>query len=328
MERIEISYRTIVFTAFFLISLWFLYQIRVILVLLFIALILTAALGPLVNSLEKIKLPRSLAILFIYLFIIAGLVATFYSIIPPIVEQSAVFLNSLPQILKETGVIDSVKPDMIVPELAAVPGSVFKFLLSAFSNLLGTFTVLVLTFYFLVERKNLSSYLKLLFADSKKEKIAAGVIEKMEKNIGSWLRGQLLLMLIVGFISYVFFRLLGLQFAIPLAVLAGLLELVPNIGPTLAAVPAILVGLSMSPALALGALFVSIAVQQFENHLVVPQVMRHATGLNPIVVIISLLIGFKLGGAGGAVLSIPIFLTLRTLLVEIYLLRRKSSKIS
>ncbi len=324
MEKIEISHRTVIFTVSFLISLWFLYQIRVILLLIFISLILTAAFGSLVNFLEKVRLPRSLAIFFIYLFIIAILVATFYSIIPPIVEQSVVFLNSLPDILKETGVIDSVKPDMIVPELAAVPGSVFKFLLSAFSNLLGTFTVLVLTFYFLLERKRLPKYLKVLFANKRKEKIVLEVVNKVEKHIGGWVRGQFLLMLIVGFISYIGFKILGLEFAVPLAVLAGLLELVPNIGPTLAAIPAILVGLSMSPALALGALFLSIAVQQLENHIVVPQVMQHAAGINPIISLICLLIGFKLGGAGGAILSLPTFLVLKTVVAEFYLLKRGS----
>lgn len=325
MERIEISYKTIIFTIFFLISLWLLYQIRTILLLLFIVLILTAALNPLVEGLEKWRIGRPLAIFLIYIIIISGLGGAVYLVIPPMVEQSANFFNSIPQILKETGLVDNVTPNMLLPELTTIPGSIFKFILGAFSNLLGIFSVLVLTFYFLLEKKNLPKYLHLLFANNNKEEIAKEMMIKIERSIGGWVRGELLLMFIIGLMSYIGFRILGLEYAMALAILAGFLELVPNIGPTIAAIPAILVGLSMSPILALGALCLAIVIQQFENNIIVPQVMKQVVGLNPILTILCLLIGFKLGGAGGAVLAIPIFLTLRILLAELYLLKKKPS---
>lgn len=323
MERIEISYKTIIFTVFLLLFLWFLYQIRSIILIIFIVLILTAALSPLLDSLEKFKLPRAIAILLVYLLIIGGLGGTFYLVFPPMIEQSANFFNSLPKILKETGLVDKVTPNMLLPELTTIPGSIFRFLLGAFSNILGIFSVLVLTFYFLMEKKNLDKYLQKLFADEEKEEITKEIVLKIERSIGGWVRGELFLMLIIGFMSYIGFRILGLEYAMALAILAGFLELVPNIGPTLAAIPAIIVGLSMSPVMAIGALCLAIVVQQFENNIIVPQVMRQVVGLNPIVTIICLLIGFKIGGPGGAILAIPIFLTLRILLVELYLLKKK-----
>ena len=163
------------------------------------------------------------------------------------VDQTVAFFNSLPQILKEARVTDTINLDTIVPELTSLPGSVIKIVVGAFSNLLAVFTVLVLTFYCILERENLNSYLKVLFEDQRKEETVYRIVQKIEKTIGSWVRGQLLLMFVVGFISYIGFRILGLPFAVALAVLAGLLELIPNIGPTIAAIPAILVGLSISP---------------------------------------------------------------------------------
>ncbi len=324
MERIEISYRTIIFTILFLIFLWLLYQIRMILLLLFIVLILTAALDPVVDALEKLRISRSLAILIIYLVIISAIAGLIYLAIPPMVEQSTNFFNSVPQILKQIGLADSVSPNMFLPELTSIPGSIFRFLLGAFSNLLGIFSVLVLTFYFLMEKKNLPKYLHFLFANKLKEEKAQDILLKIEKSIGGWVRGELFLMLIIGLLSYAGFRLLGLDYAVALAILAGFLELVPNIGPTIAAIPAVLVGLSMSPILAVGTLCLAIIIQQFENNIIVPQVMKYVVGLNPIVTIICLLIGFKLGGAGGAILAIPLFLILRILIEELYLLKKKS----
>ena len=322
LNRIEISYKTIIFTLGFIIFLWFLYYIRNIVLLLFVVFVLTAALGPIVNQLEKFKIPRIVSISLLYISIIGILVAIFYAFIPPVVEQSVAFFNALPEVLEDNQIINSLTPDLFIPELTSVPGDILKFLLSAFSNLLGIFTVLVLTFYFLIERKSLNKHMETLFKNKKREEKAISIVEKIERTIGNWVRGQLLLMLIIGITSYIGFSLLGLEYAAALAVLAGFLELVPNIGPTIAAIPAILVALSISPVLAIGTLIFAIALQQLENHILVPQVMKRAVGLNPIITIICLLIGFRLGGAGGAILAIPAFLTLRVLVAEIYSLRK------
>lgn len=324
MERIEISYKTIIFTVFFLIFLWLLYSVRSIILLLFVVAILTSSLSKPVDKLEAARIPRTLVILIFYILILGGLVGIVYLLIPPVVEQGVAFFASLPQILEETGILTNIKLDTLVPELKSIPGSVLSILLATFSNLLAIFAVLVLTFYSLLEVKNLPKYLHVLFADPKKEEQALVLIDKIGASIGGWVRGEFFLMLIVGTASYIGFSILGLQYAAALAVIAGFLELVPNIGPTIAAVPAILVGLSMSPALGLGALILTIAIQQLENHIIVPQVMKRAVGLNPIITLTALLVGFKLGGAGGALLSIPIFLVIKTVAVEVYHFRRQA----
>jgi len=117
--------------------------------------------------------------------------------------------------------------------------------------------------------------------------------------------------------------LLGLPYLLALSVIAGLLELVPNIGPTIAAVPAIIVGFSVSYSHGLAALIVAIIVQQLENHLIVPKVMQKATGLNPIITLIALMIGFQLGGPLLAVLALPVFITIEVFVSHLHLDKNK-----
>ena len=121
-------------------------------------------------------------------------------------------------------------------------------------------------------------------------------------------------MTIVGLLTYVGLRLLAIDFALPLALLAGLLEVIPNLGPVIAAIPGVFLGLSVSPvtALAVGAMY--FLVQQLENSVIVPKVMKRSVGLNPLVTIIVLIVGYQLAGLAGAVLAVPV-----TLLVTVVL---------
>jgi predicted PurR-regulated permease PerM len=129
-------------------------------------------------------------------------------------------------------------------------------------------------------------------------------------------------MLIIGVMSYIGLRLLGIEFALPLAILAGILEIVPNIGPVLSAIPAILAGLVISPLMGLAVAALYFLVQQLENTLIVPQIMAREIGVRPLVVIISLAIGVELGGFIGVVLAIPFMLLLRITASEFFSSKR------
>ncbi|PIP88498.1 hypothetical protein COW80_00115 [Candidatus Beckwithbacteria bacterium CG22_combo_CG10-13_8_21_14_all_01_47_9] len=309
MQKIEISQRTIIFTVFFLLGLVFLFQIRYILLFLFIALIFMSALSPLVDRLEKYRIPRGLSTVVLYILIWAFISFSVASLVPPLVEQSARFLNRLPQDVERLtqGRFDL---SLLQPQLSALPQNLFKIIVGAFNNVVGLFTLTVIVYYLILERKNLHKYLLFLFGNNGREERAEAFINQLEKKLGGWVRGQLLLMLFVGILSYVGLLFLGIDYAVPLAFLAGILEIVPNIGPTLSAVPAILVALGSSPilALAVGALY--FAIQQIENNFLVPKVMSKAVGLSPLVVIIALLVGLKLAGIAGAILAIPTVLLL------------------
>ncbi|TSC87796.1 MAG: Uncharacterized protein G01um101416_321 [Microgenomates group bacterium Gr01-1014_16] len=309
-KTIEISRKTIVFTVLFLLSLWFVYQIKDILLMLFIAVILMSALNPLIDWLQKYRLPRSLAIFFIYT-IVWGLAGTLIAaVVPGLVDQSAKLIRLLPISLGQIELFNTHQQEIyqeILTRLGSLPEGLIKFSVGLFSNILGVVTTLVISFYLILERKNLDRYLTFFLGPDKPEK-AKQVINRVEHRLGGWVRGELFLMLAVGTLTYIGLVILGVDIPLPLAVLAGLLEIVPNIGPTISAVPAILVALTINPITALATLALYILIQQLENNLLVPKVMEKATGVNPLVSILALMVGFKLAGPAGAVLAIPLIL--------------------
>lgn len=320
-QKIEISYRTIVFTILFLIFLWLLFQIRHILIILFVGTILMSALNPLVNRLEKLKIPRALAAILIYLAIFIFLVLVLATIIPAIISQTGILVSHLPDYFRYFNLppIDGEFLNNQINQLLTPVGSfslgVIRTTLGILSNFVVIFTLIFVSFYLLLERKHLDEYLLKLFGPVGAKK-AALIFDKIEKRLGEWVRAQVSLMLIVGVMCYIGLVILGIDFALPLALLAGILEIVPNIGPVLSAVPAILIGLGITPLMGLAVAALYFLVQQVENQIIVPQVMRKEAGVNPLVTILALIAGFKVGGAAGAVLSIPFVILLEILIAE------------
>ena len=144
------------------------------------------------------------------------------------------------------------------------------------------------------------------------------VVKNIEQRLGSWVQGQLFLMLIIGVVSYIGLLLLKIDFALPLAILAGLLEIVPTIGPIISAIPAVIIGLSMTPVTALLVALLFFLIHQSENTLVVPFVMKKSVGLPPLLTIIALMIGGKLAGIAGVVLAVPVVLIIQEILHEYF----------
>lgn len=319
VKKIEISHKTIIFTLILLASIYILFEIRQILLTFFIGLIFMGALNPSVNKLEKYKIPRWLAILIIYALVLSVLVIFIAGIVPPFIEQTNKLAKNLPELFKQVTVF-GFTPQYLTSQfkvLDNLPREAVKIVLSLFQNLIGILIIFVVTFYLLIEHKNINRYSFFLFGKKSNQKVLH-TISLLEKRLGNWVRAQFLLMIIVGTLSYIGFAFLRFEYAVPLAILAGLLELVPNIGPTIATVPAVLVGLTISPLTALAALAWSFLVQQLENNLIVPKIMKEAVGINPLVTIFSLIIGFKLGGIMGGILAIPVYLTIEVVLTSIY----------
>jgi predicted PurR-regulated permease PerM len=323
-EKIEISYRTILFTVFLLIALWFLYQIRQIIFLLFISLIFTAALGPLVTKMEKLKIPRAIAILLLYIVLVGGLAGSIASVVPMVVVQTSELSKDLPEFLNKIGFFKlDLKASDYSSELLKLPANVFKIISATFSNILTLMFFLVVNFYLLMERKNLTKHFQHFFAESGAKK-AERLTYALEFKLGGWVRGELILMVLVGLMSYVGLTLLDIEFVLPLALVAGFLELIPNIGPTVSAVPAIIVGLASSPVIGLAVLALYILIQQLENNFIVPKVMQKVVGLHPLVTLIALMIGFKIGGVIGSLLAVPAVLFIRVLIDTFYPSKRKT----
>lgn len=315
--NIDISYGSIFWILFSLGAVYVAIRLFDVWVLLFFSILITLAICPLVDTLEKYKIKRGLSSIILLLTVFGAIIALAISIATPLFDQTQLFFQKLPAIIDQVSPI-KFTDGSFSDQFATVPGRVITFALDTFSAFVTTFTVIVISFYMIQEMHNLEKYLKYWFGE-KKGSTYNTIAEKLEVQIGNWVRGELLLMLIVGLLSYSGYLIIGLPFALSLAFIAGLLELIPNIGPTIATIPAMLVGFSISVNHGIAALIVSIIVQQLENNLIVPKVMQKVTGLNPIVTIIAIMIGFNLGGPLMAILALPLVLSARVVMGHIRL---------
>jgi len=317
-SKIEISSRTIIFTVILLAGIWLIVQIRDILSLLFISFILMSALRPFVESLTGHRVPRVIAILIVYgiLFGVFGL--SIASTVPSLVNQSTRLVQELPIFINQMLPYWNVDVRSLTQQIAPIGENLIKLTVGIFSNIITTLAVLVFAFYLLLERNHTESFLTSFTGDDAAEKILA-VVRQIEGRLSAWVHGQVFLMIVIGVFVYLGLILLHMEFALPLAILAGLLEIVPTIGPIVSAIPAVLVALSISPILALSVIALYFIIQQLENNLVVPLVMKKSVGLSPLVTIITVMIGARLAGIVGAIMAVPTFLVLQAIVGAILL---------
>lgn len=320
---VEISHRTIIFTAVLILSLWFLFLIREIILLIFLSIILVSALLKPVEWLHARRIPRAIAVLIVYLVVISVISVTLSIIIPPLVSQTGGFINNLPRIIGTINdflVFNKIPVDeiskVLTTQINAIAGNVVSISTAIFSSIFLLITLFVLSFYLLLEWRMVTKLFASAF-NAKQEKRTTSLISDVERSLGAWVRGQLTLSLIIGVASYVGLTILGIPFALPLALVAGILEVIPLLGPIVSAIPAVLVGLTVSPVLGLAVVALFFIIQQLENHIVVPMVMSKVVGLQPALVIISLLIGSTLNGVAGAFLAVPVMLVIKIVLKDL-----------
>ncbi len=300
---------------------YLLYLVRDVLAILFISLVLASAFDPWVDWMQKKKIPRSISILLIYLiaFLFFGTAITL--VVPPIIDQATDLADRFPQISQKLNTIvdvakeysqregflqNIIQTNKNYPEFMATIESLFSKISRLFGGVVTFFLVLVFTFYMTVEENALKKIIWSIVPE-KNQVYAMNLANRMQSKIGLWLRGQLILSFIIFLLIYVALSILGVKYALILALVAGMTEFVPYLGPILAAVPAIILVFAQSGFVM--ALFVAIIyylVQLIENNIIVPKVMQKVVGLNPIVSIAVLMIGFNLGGVVGAILSIPV----------------------
>jgi len=290
----------------------FLSGITDVLIVVFVSFLIAIGINPLVTRLEKRKIPRSVSGIFVIALLFSALGALVASFAKPLTSQVQVFLESFPQIVNKVVPagfgLGQISLTDITPAFA-VSDHVIRIAAGTFSGVFNLITMLIISYYLIQEIPKVKKYLKTGFP--KKKELYYNIFTQVELKLGSWVRGMLILMLAVGLLSYLGYALIGLPFAIALGVIAAILEIIPSIGPLLTSIISIIVGLAVSPAHALGAFIVGILVQQLENNLLVPKVMQKTTGINPIVTILSILIGLRLGGPTLAIISLPIVLTLQ-----------------
>jgi len=301
------------------VALYAAYLLKDVLLLLYVAGLLAIGISPSVRWLERRsegrRIPRWIAILFIYLGLLGVVALTLTLVVPPLVAQASDLWTNLPQYA------DDIQKKLIQYRLithryswseilrqAPNPGMALVGVLGALQGILGVFgalvTVLVLPYYLLLEAPSLQVTFVKFFAREHRP-LLARVIHNVTNKISAWLSGQLILSVIIGTTAGLGLWLLGVPYFYVLALVAGIGELIPVVGPILAAVPAILVALTVSPQTAAFTIIYFTAQQFIENHFLVPRVMERQVGVSPVTVIAGLLIGSELLGIVGALLAVP-----------------------
>lgn len=313
---IDISSATIVRILVTAAILGFLYLIRDVVAVVFFAVMLILIIQPIVSWLNHRHIPRGLAITLLYITIIACLAGAISLLIKPVTEQFAAMGQAMGTYTVRTldyfG-LSSVNPLVGVETLFSnitkyipdptfdVVGSVRNF----FDGIVTVLIVLIITFYGLIDESAFKRLVRTT-VPSEYQPYLYQVSLRIQKKLGMWLRGQLVLGIVMFALTWIGLTLLGVKYALVLALISGILELIPYIGPIFSGTLAVFLNVFDNPvrALLIGALYV--VIQQTENHILVPKIMQKATGLNPIVSIVALLIGARLGGAVGIILAIPV----------------------
>ena len=324
--------------AILIVLLWTLYLVRGPLLLIYVSALFATGLAPLVRVIERQRLvalsrrrvPRAAAILVIYATVLGSLAGLAAAVIPPMVQQSQQFWKELPaymdsaqQKLASWGLIspDASFKDLLQQAPAGSGDAVNVVLATLFGfvgGIFGIISILLLTFYLLVDSKRVFDVFVRLFPRRDRHRVSE-ISELVAVKISAWLGGQMLLGLIIGTMTAIGFFLMGVPYFFVLAVIAGIGEMIPMVGPLLSAVPAVAVALTVSPGLALGVAGYCWGLQLLENNVLVPKVMGETVGLSAVTVIASLLIGSELLGFVGALLAVPTAAIIQVLFEELYL---------
>lgn len=318
VQKIEISSKTIIFTIAILIFLRVIWLVRELIFGLFLAFILMSALKPAVNKLESLKIPRFIAAFIVFILTLAGFFFVLGVIVPPLVQESILFFGRLPDLISEAFpmINQYFNLNSLTTLIPNITQNAIQVITGIFSNVVFVISVLFFTFYFLIEERFLKNFLD-RFIDEKKSLEIVSIVNKAEKRMGAWVWGEVMLMTIIGLFTYMGLLFFQIPYALPLAVLAGILEVVPMVGPIISAIPSIFVGLSISPVTSVYMIALYIFIQQLENNVIVPFVMQRAVGIHPITTLMALTIGGKLGGLMGVILSVPTALFFETVIIEI-----------
>lgn len=323
-REISISTGTILKVVGILLACGFLWLVRDVVAIIFVAVLLAALIDPFADWFQKYRIPRALAVLVIYFILLLILGLVLIVIVPPFIEQFTALLINFgyyDQVSEYLGNITKVDWHAEVTgnfgQITDSLQQVFNTVSGFFAAIAATAIVLVLTFYMVVEEESARSFFKSI-APKKYEPHLAKLIVKMQKKIGMWLRGQIILGLVVGIAVYIGLSIIGVQYALVLAIIAGLFEVVPYIGPIAASIPAIVLAFLQDPIKGLMTLVLYVAVQQLENNILVPKIMQKVVGLNPVVSIVALMVGFNIFGIVGAILAVPVATMIAVLIEDLF----------
>ncbi len=293
--------------------------------LLLAAVVVAQALAPVVGRLER-RLPRPVAVLLVYLALALAVGGVGWLTVPPLVGQGRELVMNTPGMVEHgrawAARVDPVGADQLI---AAIQRTVNRFTgvlvalpLTLFSSLLEVLLVLFMSAYWLISAPALRRFALSLFPPRKRDR-AGDVLSAVGETMGGYVRGVAINALVVGAVVYAGLLVIGVDYPLVLALVAALGELVPVVGPILAAVPAVAVALAESPRQALVVLAFYVVMQQIESNILMPQIMRRQADVPPLLSLFALLAGSAVGGLLGALVAIPLLGALRVLVIQVAL---------
>ena len=358
--NIEISASTIIKVLFIFLLAWFLFVLKDLVLVVLTAVVIASAVEPPTQWLMRRGISRVFSVVVVYALLAVLLAGIVYTFIPLLLRDTSDFLSSVPTYIDkvslwnpfgedvaDTGKIvatnfatgieqskmafqattgDSTSIQGVIANindtLSHVSQGFVQTASSVFGGVLGFILIAVLSFYLAVQENGVEKFLRIVTPLSR-ERYVLDLWKRTQKKIGLWMQGQLVLALLVGVLVFLGLTVLGVENALLFAVLAALLEIIPLFGPIIAAIPAVASAYSDGGASA-GLLVIGLylIIHQFENHLIYPLVVTKIVGVPPILVILSLLVGFKLAGFLGIVLSVPASVILVEMLDDVA--RRKT----
>ena len=323
------TFRRVVWATLVLISVilsfWLLYRFNQVVFILFIAIVIGTVIRPAVAWLHQRGLPRTAGVLLVYLLLLILLSGFLLLLFPLIVEQSTTIAAAVPgyyQNLREWMVnypnqlimrlseflpatLPSLKPvQQTGQEVMASAGQALGYVILAAKVFFTAIVILVLAFYWTLDGPRTIQAFLLLVPQDQRESISE-LLSAMGTKVGFYVAGQGILCLVIGIMALLAYLLIGLPNALVLALMAGVLEAVPMIGPLLGAIPAALVALSIAPDKLVWVIVATVVIQQLENSLLVPRVMSKAVGVNPFVTLLALFAFSSLFGLAGALMAVP-----------------------
>lgn len=318
--------------------------IKDVIIIFLVALFLAAAFGPTVNKLQKHKVPRALGIIILYAIVLGIVVLLFTLLIPIIATQITDLALSLRDMLQnivageasESWLMEKLQPlaqqlwanvdesqifggitsslKDLGSRLTSFAGNAIGAVLTIFNGIFNMILVLIITFFMILNRENTSNFFRSLFPVRYSPYIAVKT-QQISNAIGEWIRGQVLLALGMGLLTFIAFSILGLDFVLTLALVSAIAEFVPYIGPLITFGSAALIALNQDPVLLVWLIPTYAVVQFIEGNIMVPLIVGRSVGLNPVVILFSLLsgaaLGVKIGGSialglVGMILAVPV----------------------
>ena len=329
---IDISSSTIIRVILFGILFWLLFVLRDVLLMLIGAIIIAFAIEPLAHKLQEYKVPRGLSVVVVYLLFIGVLAVAVTLILPILAEQTIQLSLQVPQMIEaldhKFGGLFGLDSAEIAPQLQQSISSlgnnltnistvVFQQTRSIFSGVLSLVLVFIIAFYLVMEEDALKKLFRFIVPKQHMAYVEL-MIDRIQAKLGRWVLAQLFLGVVIGLSVGVGLWIIGVKYALALGLVAGLLEVFPVIGPMIAGVLGTVIALSQSFTLGIFALILYVVIQQTENHILIPNIMRKATGLNPLVTLIAVLLGGRLAGLVGVILSVPVATIISIILADFF----------